>query len=122
MPTDHHDTLHHAGHRWYGRHLGEHLAKDRQRMVDRCALMLMDTYEVTEQRALEVSLQVLGDIESRGNRTYIDMDCTTSHMLFLVEPATGRRTAMTAADLARLSHIADTAAGAATVRAARSVC
>ena len=98
------DLLQAAAARWYDQHLNEHLHSDRDMAVKRCAAWLFGNYGVAAAPARDTALQALGSVEARSSAAYIDVDRTTSHTLFLIDPATGREFAFTAADLAHVAH------------------
>lgn len=104
MPTETVDLLHAAALRWYAEHLGEHLNPDRDMAVKRCAAWLFGNYGAQPEPARNTALQALGTVEARATGAYIDVDRTTSHTLFLIDPASGREFAFTSADLAHLAH------------------
>lgn len=107
MPCDSIDILRDAATRWYHQHLGEHLHRDRALAAQRCASHLINEWGANAIRARDLSLQVLGSVESRASGAYIDVDRTTSHMLFLIDPARNRRVALTATDLAHIALLID---------------
>lgn len=107
MPADREvtvDILQAAAVRWFDAHLGEHLHSDRDLAVQRCAAHLLGSFGAASQRARDTALQALGAVEARASHAYIDVDRSTSHTLFLIDPATGREFAFTAADLAHMAH------------------
>lgn len=106
MSIDHQDTLRAAATRWYDLHLGEHLHRDRTLAAARCTEHLINVWNADAALATTLSLQVLGTIESRSTGAYIDIDRSTSHALFLVDPATGWRVMLSAVDVVRLARIA----------------
>lgn len=99
---DHQDVLRDAATRWYDAHLGEHLHRERHLAARRCACHLINEWDSSPDAARDLALQVLGNVEARSTGAYIDLTRTTSHALFLIDPATNRRLVFTAADLARV--------------------
>lgn len=98
------DPIRDSAQRFFGQHLGEHLASHRQQLVDRCARYLLDTYRVSRARAEEVALQTLGEVEARGCPAYIDLARSTSYTAFVVDPTTRQTLVLTAADLLTMAR------------------
>ncbi len=84
------------------RHHAEHLSHDRRHLIERCITHLMEVQELSASTAEDIALQAIGERESRDRREYIDLDRTTSYVVFLRDPLTGRKRVFTAADLMML--------------------
>lgn len=104
MSQDSTDILHAAAMRWYGDHLAEHLAHDRALAVMRCTAWLLEGQVTDASTARVTALRALGAVEARANGAHIDIDRTTSHAVFLIDPASGREFAFTAHDLVQLAR------------------
>lgn len=94
--------LHESALCFYARHQGEHLAPDRKRLIERCAEHLSDTFDASMRAAEDTALRAWGEIESRGQRCYIDLDRSTSYAVFVQDPDTGVRKVFTVNDLVAL--------------------
>jgi hypothetical protein len=98
------DLLISAATRWYDQHLAEHLSADRELSVKRCAAWLLGEHGAASSLAHRIAVQALGVIESRNADAYVDADRTTAHLVWLVDPASGREFGFTAADLAYIAR------------------
>lgn len=85
-------------------HQAEHLSADRQHLIDRCARHLQAHHDCAAQRATVVTMQALGEMESRGNAAHVDISASTSFAIFLRDPASGATYVYTAADLLRIGR------------------
>lgn len=102
--------MHDAAIRFFARHGGEHLHHDRERLIERCANHLADTYGMTLRNADCVARQAWGEREARNQHCYFDLSRSTSHMVILNDPHTGTWRMLTVADvLAILSAAPPTA-------------
>jgi len=72
-----------AAHRFYGVHQGEHLQRDAQRLIDRCAAHLVETFPLSHRVALEIAMQARAEIDSEGANGFIDLESTTPRMVVL---------------------------------------
>lgn len=88
---------------WYSEHLAEHLTCDSAVAVKRCAAFLFNE-GLSTARANTLALQAFGAMQQGDCRAFIDIDRSTSHVVFLVDPESKRELAITAADLALLAH------------------
>lgn len=85
-------------------HQAEHLHPDRFRLASRCADHLAAKHGIPPHQANVIALQALGEIDSRGTAAHVDMSCSTSFAVFVVDPVAGVRTTFTAADLVRIAR------------------
>ena len=88
-----------AATRWYGTHRAEHLARDCDRMIDRCAAHLMDRLALARASAQQVAMQSLAELESGAVPGFIDIDRSSSHMVLLSNSATGTTHMLTLPEL-----------------------
>lgn len=92
-------TLHYAALSYLVQHEGEHFNHDRILLIDRCVSHLAETQCVSQREAEVATLQAYGERESRRCKAYVDMSLTTSHSIFIRDPATGRLRVFTVAEL-----------------------
>lgn len=98
---------------WYSEHMAEHLSCDTDMAVKRCAAFLLGE-GIAAPRAHTLALQALGSMQQRDCLAFIDIDRSTSHVVFLVDTETKREFAYTAAQLAQLSRTSHDSAPVAT--------
>lgn len=98
----HNDPVILAAQRFYGVHEAEHLAGDRQRLIDRCTAHLADVFAMSTRTAEHVAMQVRSEIESTDQQAYIDPASCTPHMLVLRDPASNASHLVTVGDLLQL--------------------
>ncbi len=98
------DLIRDTARRFITLHIGEHLHRDRCHLVDRCAKRLTETWEISHERAVQVSVQMLGEVEAKGSPAYVDLNRTTSHAVFVSDPANNRVVVFTAADLLAMAR------------------
>ena len=91
-----------AATRWYGTHRAEHLARDCDRMVDRCASHLMTALPVANATARQVAMQALAELESGAMPGFIDIDRSSSRMVLLRNSAQGTTHLITLPELFQL--------------------
>ncbi|WP_447936918.1 hypothetical protein [Thermomonas fusca] len=72
-----------AATRWYGLHAGEHLARDCDRMVDRCTAHLLELLPIARSAAQSVATTALAEIESTKVAGFIDIDRSNGQMVVL---------------------------------------
>lgn len=77
------DTAQLAAARWYGLHAGEHLARDCELMVDRCARHLTDTCGISLREALWAAEGAYVDGLHHAPLGYIDLEQSTANRLIL---------------------------------------
>jgi len=82
----------------------QHLTTDRENLISRCVGHLQERLQMPEARAQTVTMQVLGDVESRNHGAYLDLTLTTAYTLFLNDPAMGTSYALTVGDLLALAR------------------
>ncbi len=82
---------------WITRHSDQYLHTDQ--LIAACALHLVTKLTVPMQRATELARHALGELHSRHRPAYIDMARSTSYVLYVVDPRTGRTRYFTAAQL-----------------------
>ena len=80
-------------------HEGEHFWRDRALLVEPCIAHLVDACGAPRQRAADVAMQALGELDSRHHRIYIDCTRTTSFTLFMVDQDRGTTRAIALSDL-----------------------
>lgn len=97
-------TLHEAALAYLFAHQGEHLHADRPQLVARCTEHLHQQHDVSVDRANVVTLQALGEVESRGNAAHVDISASTSFAVFVRDPESKRNYAFTAADLLAIAR------------------
>lgn len=88
---------------WYSEHQAEHLTHDSDMLVKRCAAFLQGE-GVAAARAHRLALHALGERHTSSCGAFIDIDHSTSHLVFVVDPETNREFAFTAADLTRFAR------------------
>ena len=88
-----------AATRWYGTHRAEHLARDCDRMIDRCAVHLMERLPLAKASAQQLAMQALAELESGGLPGFIDIDRSSSRMVLLRNSATGTTHMLTLPEL-----------------------
>lgn len=91
-----------AAQRFYGVHQDEHLAGDRQRLIDRCTSHLADLFAMSTRTAEHIAMQVRSEIESTDEQAYIDPASCTPRMVVLRDPASNARHLVTVGDLVQL--------------------
>jgi len=92
-------NLHEAARGFLLAHQGEHLQHDKPLLVNRCADHLKQHHGAHPERAMVVAVQVMGEVESRGNATHVDLSASTSFAVFVRDQASGLVYAFTAAEL-----------------------
>lgn len=70
--------------RFLDQHRDEHLAADRQQLIDRCARHLTGVFEISHRAAVEIAIKVWGERQARAARWHVDLDKTTRQVLVLV--------------------------------------
>lgn len=88
--------------RFIEQHQGQHL--DTDPLVRRCAAHLMAHAAADRQTALEVALHALADVQARTVPAVVDMHHSTSHVVRVVDPGSGRTVAFTASELMQLAN------------------
>lgn len=68
-------------------------------ILQRCTAYLVDKFEVSSYTAENATIIALGELQAVKNAPYIDCSKTTSHMLFLIDPATRTTRAIPVADI-----------------------
>ncbi len=91
-----------AAQRWYGTHRAEHLARDCDRMVDRCAAHLVEVLPIATATARLVAMQSLAEIESADAPGFVDIDRSNARMVVLRDTATGDHHMLTLTELFQL--------------------
>ena len=72
-----------AATRWYGTHRAEHLARDCDRLVDRCTDHLLALLPIARSTAQGVATAALAEIESTKVAGFIDIDRSNGQMVVL---------------------------------------
>lgn len=96
------DSARTVAQRWYGTHRAEHLDRDCDRMVDRCALHLVDTLTITTTSAQAVARETLADLESGSMPGFIDVERSSSRMVVLRDSEAGTSHMVTLPELFQL--------------------
>lgn len=99
-----HDQAVTAAHRFYGLHAAEHLARDHQRLVDRCGRHLADLFGLPASRATDIAMQVAGEIDSGHADGFIDHERSTSSCVVLRDTAFNRVHMVSARELLALAR------------------
>lgn len=68
-------------------------------IVKRCTVHLVERFSVATTSAENATLIALGELQAKRHAPYIDCSRTTSHMLFLFDPATRTTRAIPVADI-----------------------
>lgn len=101
-----HAELNVKAHAFFSAHHAEHLRHDEvPHLVGRCVDHLIETTMVSKRTAETVTLQAYGERASRGCGAHVDMSNTTSYVVFICDPQSGRRHAFTAAELCEMSTL-----------------
>ena len=74
---------------WYGLHAGEHLARDCDRLVDRCTDHLLALLPIARSAAKGAASAALADIESIKVAGFVDIDRSTGQMVVLRDTQAG---------------------------------
>lgn len=98
-----------AAHRFYGVHQGEHFAHDGQRLIDRCAQHLVDTFPLSNRAALEIAMQARAELESEGAHGFIDIERSTPRMVVIRDTAQNSLHMVSVGELLRLARMRSTA-------------
>ncbi|MDO5609458.1 MAG: hypothetical protein Q4G62_01520 [Pseudomonadota bacterium] len=88
-----------AADRWYGVHHAEHLARDCDRLIDRCAAHLVSAFAAPAGDARRVAAGVYGDRAARPGEGYIDIDTSTGRIAVIHDTAQRRTYHLSAAEL-----------------------
>ncbi len=86
-------------------HQAEHLEGDRRFLIQRCVAHLMDTEEISEGSAEDVTLQAFCEMQSRHHREFINLARTTSFGVFVCDPVTGHKHVFSLDDLMTLMRV-----------------
>ena len=78
-----------AAQRWFGTHRAEHLDRDCDRMVDRCAMFLIDSLTMTNATAQAVAREALADLEGGNAPGFVDIERSSSRMVVLRDSEAG---------------------------------
>ena len=92
-------TLHYVALAYLVEHQGAYLEHDRALLVERCIAHLLNEHMISSREAEVVTLQALGEHESKRCSAYVDMSLTTSHSIFICDPRNGRMRVFTVAEL-----------------------
>ncbi|AMR77283.1 hypothetical protein [Cupriavidus nantongensis] len=75
------------------------LHADRRAMIDQAISHLQERFSMSEARAEIAVLQALGEHDSCRRQEYIDLSLSTSFLLVIVDPVSGRKRGITLATL-----------------------
>lgn len=80
-----HDTAVQAATRWYATHSAQHLDRDCDRLVDRCAAHLVELLPITTNQAARAAQLALADAASKDSPGFVDLDRCTSRLVILCD-------------------------------------
>lgn len=89
MNSPGHDLPIAAAQQFYAAHGSDHLSADRHRLVDRCALRLIDLLGISRRLAEDIAMQVGSDIESANAAGFVDLDRCTARMVLVRDTRRG---------------------------------
>jgi len=101
-----HQNTHAARHEWAVRFIDANHAQhlDEAQLISRCAADLMCHYDVTTHAALNTALHALAFVQARDVPAYADINHSTSHVVYVVNPRSGSTVAFTASELLKLAE------------------
>lgn len=83
-------------------HSAQHLHDDQ--LIDRCARHIMAHFPVSRRLAIDIALHALHDVQSRERPAYVDINHSTSYVVQVIDPRSGRTVAFTASELLTLAE------------------
>lgn len=94
-----------AAQRFYGTHSAEHLARDCDRLVDRCTSHLVGVFPIARSSAQILATQALAEMESTKVPGFIDIDRSSGHMVMLRDTDAGTWHLITLPELFELVRV-----------------
>lgn len=82
-------------------HVAQHL--EESQLLTRCSAAIMETFDVSQRTANHDALHALAATQAREVPAYIDVNHSTSHVVYVTSPRTGRLAAFTASELLALA-------------------
>ncbi|MBP6876573.1 MAG: hypothetical protein KBC34_01005 [Phenylobacterium sp.] len=79
-----------------------HAPAELPQLLHTTALHLAGRFGLTHDDAYDVALGAWSEIEGKRSRCYVDLDMSTPHLVFLVDPVAGMRRPIPVVDLVRL--------------------
>lgn len=99
-----HDAAVQAAARWYATHSAQHLGRDFDRLVDRCAAHLVDLLPITTSQAARAAQLALADAASKDSPGFVDLDRCTSRLVILRDSQRNCTHMLTLPELFQLVH------------------
>lgn len=78
-------------------HAAQHL--DEAQLITRCTACIMERFDVSQRTANHDALHALAATQARKLPAYVDINHSTSHVVYVTSPRTGRLIAFTASEL-----------------------
>lgn len=78
-------------------HAAQHL--DEAQLITRCTASIMERFDVSQRTANHDALHALAATQAREVPAYVDINHSTSHVVYVSNPRTGRLIAFTASEL-----------------------
>lgn len=102
--TDHHNTAE-ARFRVASAFMEQQAAQylDEQQLVTRCAAEVMARFDVSQRTATNDAMHALAAHQARRVPAYVDVQHSTSAVVYITNPRTGRLVAFTASELLTLA-------------------
>lgn len=100
-----------AAQQFYAAHRGEHLTRDRHRLVGRCTRYLMAELGVSRRAAEDAAMQVAGDLTAGGVDSFIDLPRCTGRMVVVRDTRSGTNHMVSIGELLDLIRARDAPAG-----------
>jgi len=82
-------------------HAAQHL--DEAQLITRCTAAVMEQFGVSQRTASHDALHALAATQARNEPAYVDINHSTSHVVYVTSPRTGRLVAFTASELMTLA-------------------
>ena len=82
-------------------HAAQHL--DETQLLGRCTAAIMARFPVSQRTANHDALHALAATQARNTPAYVDINHSTSHVVYVTSPRTGRLVAFTASELLALA-------------------
>lgn len=96
-----HEARFEAAMQFMADHAAQHL--DDAQLVSRCAAALMDRYDISHRVAANDAIHALAALQARERPAYVDINHSTSRVVYVMSPRTGRMVAFTASELLTLA-------------------
>ncbi|NII74843.1 hypothetical protein FHW84_003439 [Dyella sp. SG562] len=82
-------------------HAAQHL--DEAQLITRCTAAVMERFAVSQRTANHDALHALAATQARNEPAYVDINHSTSHVIYVTSARTGRLIAFTASELISLA-------------------